>query len=284
MKKILVTGATGFIGKYVIEELLERGYSIVASSSDIKSASQKNWYNYVTYIPFNLKYFDDNVNYFEFFKEPDLLIHLAWEGLPNYKADFHISENLPRHFSFLKNIIKNGLKDLTVTGTCLEYGMIEGCLSEEMNVDPHIAYGIAKNELRIKLENLSKTHPFNFKWARLFYMFGEGQNSKSLISQLDCALENGEEVFNMSGGEQLRDFLPVKLMAEYIIEIAVQNKTLGIINCCSGNPVSVKDFVLNYLDKKEKKIKLNPGFYNYADYEPMEFWGDTRKLKTIIIK
>ena len=257
---------------------------VIASSSNTESASLKSWFASVNYIPFELKSFDDNINYFDYFNKPDLLIHLAWEGLPNYKEDFHITENLPRHFSFLKNIIKNGLNDLTVTGTCLEYGMIEGCLNEEMKVKPDIAYGIAKNELRKKLEELSSEYDFHLKWTRLFYMYGEGQNSKSLISQLDNALENGEESFNMSGGEQLRDFLPVKKMEEYIIEIALQNNITGIINCCSGKPISVKDFVLNYLNENGKKIKLNLGFYNYTDYEPMEFWGDTSKLKTIIKK
>ena len=77
------------------------------------------------------------LNYFNFLKSPSL-IHLAWEGLPNYKAAFHVEENLPRHFPFLKNLIKNGLKDLTVTGTCFEYGMQEGSLQEDMEVFPVI--------------------------------------------------------------------------------------------------------------------------------------------------
>jgi dTDP-6-deoxy-L-talose 4-dehydrogenase (NAD+) len=59
-------------------------------------------------------------------------------------------------------------------------------------------------------------------------------------------------------------------------------KIQGIINCCSGEPISVKDFVVNYLLLKNKHIDLNLGFYPYADYEPMEFWGDNTKLKKIV--
>jgi dTDP-6-deoxy-L-talose 4-dehydrogenase (NAD+) len=55
-----------------------------------------------------------------------------------------------------------------------------------------------------------------------------------------------------------------------------------VINCCSGEPVTVKAFVENYLEKQNKKISLNLGFYPYPDYEPMRFWGDVTKLKSIV--
>jgi dTDP-6-deoxy-L-talose 4-dehydrogenase (NAD+) len=112
-------------------------------------------------------------------------------------------------------------------------------------------------------------------------MYGKGQNPNSLLSQLDKALANGEQVFNMSGGEQIRDFLPVEKVAANIVRIALQEKVTGVINCCSGEPVTVKRFVENYLDKQNKKITLNIGFYPYPDYEPMSFWGDITKLKNI---
>ena len=85
----------------------------------------------------------------------------------------------------------------------------------------------------------------------------------------------------MSGGEQTRDFLPVDKVAEYIVTIAMQTKTTGIINCCSGVPVTVKQLVSNYLKTKNKSIKLNLGYYPYPDFEPMHFWGDNSKLKSI---
>ena len=110
-------------------------------------------------------------------------------------------------------------------------------------------------------------------------MYGKGQNPKAILSQLDRALENGETIFNMSGGEQLRDYLPVEKVAEYIVKIAMQNKVNGIINCCSGTPVSIRKLVENYLEKKHKSLHLNLGCYPYPDYEPMAFWGHTKKLK-----
>ena len=280
--KVLVTGASGFIGNYVVEELLRHNYSVIASSANKDKAAQYGWFDKVRYLAFDLNEFDEAVNYFEFFEKPDCMIHLAWEGLPNYKSAFHEEINLPRHFALLGNMIRNGLTDLTVTGTCFEYGMQEGCLTEDMPAKPDNPYGSAKDKLRKKLEEFQQTQPFTFKWARLFYMYGKGQNPKSLLSQLDAALAGGDEVFNMSGGEQVRDFLPIEEVAANIVKIALQKNVTGIINCCSGKPIKVKTFVENYLLKQQKTITLNLGFYPYPDYEPMEFWGDTTKLEKII--
>lgn len=279
--KVLVTGATGFIGNYVIEALLKKGHEIIATSANLNKATNTSWFHKVKYLSFDLKSFDESINYFKFFQEPDLAIHLAWEGLPNYKSSFHEEENLPRHYLFLKNLISNGLNDLTVTGTCFEYGMQEGCLKETMEVVPDNPYGSAKNKLRIQLQGLQGHNDFSFKWIRLFYMYGNGQNPNSLLSQLNKAISNGDEHFNMSGGQQVRDFLPVEVVAENIVTIGLQKRIIGIINNCSGKPITVENFVKDYLKKQNKKIELKLGFYPYPDYEPMNFWGDITKLNTI---
>ena len=282
MKKVLVTGATGFIGHYVVEELLRLGHTVIASSSNKEHAVSKSWFHKVTYVPFDLKQTGDVQNLADYFGNPDMVIHLAWEGLPNYTAAFHLEENLPRHIAFLKNLVDHGVTDITIAGTCLEYGMKEGCLQEDMECNPANAYAIAKDRLRKELEQWSVQRPLNFKWIRLFYMFGKGQNPKSLISQLDKALEENAAVFNMSGGEQVRDFLPIEKVAAYMVAIALQQKITGVINCCSGQPVKLKDFVEQYLLKVNKHITLNLGYYPYTDYEPMAFWGNDTKLKSIL--
>ncbi|MDH4128865.1 MAG: NAD(P)-dependent oxidoreductase [Spirochaetota bacterium] len=279
--KILVTGATGFIGNYVIHQLLKQSnIQIIASSQNKTMAQTKNWFSKVTYIPANLS--EQKDNYFDYFNKPDLLIHISWEGLPNYKDFFHFEKNLFSNYFFLKNIIQNGLKSVNIIGTCFEYGMQNGCLSEELETKPSTSYGLAKDTLRKFIEQLKQKYDFNYKWIRLFYLYGEGQNPNSLLAQLDKTLENNEKKFNMSGGEQLRDYLPIEKLAEYIVKIVLQNKITGIINCCSGQPISVRKLVDDYLKQKNKSIELNLGYYPYPDYEPMAFWGNNAKLKKIL--
>ena len=280
--KLLVSGATGFIGNYVIKELLKSNdIEVIATSLDpITKVRNKEWFKAVKYKAQDLN--EVKENYFAFFENPDLLIHLSWQGLPNYNELFHIERNLYTNYNFIKNMIENGLKNLNVIGTCLEYGMQEGSLSEEMPTNPITAYGLGKDTLRKFIEELKKKYEFTFKWIRLFYIYGKGQSPNSIISQLDQALKNNEDVFNMSKGDQLRDYLQVEKVADYIVQISLQNKINGIINCCSGKPISIKNLVKAHLKKRNKTIELNLGYYPYPDYEPMAFWGDTKKLNSII--
>lgn len=280
--KILITGATGFIGNHLINELLKNEtYQIIATSRNIDKAKKFKWFDKVNYIPYNLNNYEGD-NLYELFDKPDKVIHLAWDGLPNYNDLTHIEKNLFDHYQFIKNMVENGLKDITITGTCLEYGMINGCLSEDMITKPSNSYAIAKDTLRKFVVELNKKIDFNYKWIRLFYMYGEGQSEKSLLALLDKAIENADKEFNMSGGEQLRDFSHISNVAENIVSIATQNLYNNqVINCCSGKPISVRRLVEDYLREKNYNLKLNLGFYPYPDYEPMAFWGDNSKLLNI---
>lgn len=280
--RVLVTGATGFLGNHVIKELFKHNVDVIASSSNLEKAQNSSWYKEVyTYKSLNLaNSIRDNL--FNFFEQPDVIIHLAWSGLPRYKELFHYEEVLPEQYHFLKNLIINGSGNLCISGTCLEYGLREGELDESLVPNPQNPYAIAKDTLRKFLEELQKQVPFSLKWARLFYMYGAGQNPKSILAQLDKALQENAPSFNMSAGEQLRDYLAVEKVAQYLVAIALQNDIQGIINCCSGAPISVKELVENHLKKRHKQIQLNLGFYPYPDYEPMAFWGNIHKLKQII--
>jgi dTDP-6-deoxy-L-talose 4-dehydrogenase (NAD+) len=278
--RVLVTGATGFIGNHVVRELFKQGHQVIATSKNSEKARMVEWFSRIQYIPYDLNVGQENL--FQFFQEPEVVIHLAWEGLPDYKELFHFERNLFINYRFLKTLLEGGLKSLTVTGTCLEYGLQNGCLSEDTPTQPTTPYGLAKDTLRKFLEQSQQKYCFSFKWLRLFYMYGEGQSEKSLLSQLDAAVLKGEGRFNMSGGEQLRDYLPVEKVVEYIVKVAIQSKVNGIINCCSSAPISIRKLLEDYLAKKQKGIHLNLGYYPYPVYEPMAFWGDKEKLNSIL--
>lgn len=278
--KVLVTGATGFIGDYVVRALIERGHHVIATSRNFDKAKTKKWFSQVQYVSYDINVYREGI--FSLFQAPDVVIHLAWEGLPNYKDMAHIERNLFSNYFFLKTLLQEGLKRLTVTGTCLEYGLQNGCLTEDMPTRPTTPYGVAKDSLRRFLELLQPELTFNFQWLRLFYIYGEGQSQTSLFSQLDQAIRDGDNCFKMSKGEQLRDYMPVEKVATYVVEIATQSDASGVLNCCSGVPVSVRSLVEAYVAHKRANIRLNYGYYPYPDYEPMAFWGDTARLRNVI--
>lgn len=271
--KIAVTGASGFVGRHVLPALLQHAAEIVAVTRDATRLAGLS--EAVRIVEMDIA--RPSSDCFEQMGCPDILIHLAWEGLPNYKSLHHFETELPRQYLFLKNMIEAGLPSLLVTGTCFEYGMQSGSLSEEMPTQPNNPYGYAKDALRKQLEFLKSVKPFNLTWARLFYMYGEGQQCTSLYPKLKEAVLRGDKVFNMSGGEQLRDYLPVEEVAHRLVELAMSHRDIGVANICSGNPISVRRLVEQWLNGNGWEIGLNLGYYPYPDYEPMAFWGNSRE-------
>ena len=273
LMKIGVTGGTGFIGSHVVNHLLNDGHELLVTGTNEGEAQKQEWYGSVRFLRLNIHEPEDNLVYRQL-ADCDEVIHLVWNGLPYYQELFHYEENLMPQYLFLKRLIELGLQELIVTGTCLEYGMKSGALNVQMPAEPTNAYALAKDTLHRFLRILRNTHKFNFRWIRLFYMYGKGQSPKSLLSQLDQALDSGEKSFNMTGGNQMRDYLPVEDVAEQIIAVASNHGTSGVYNCCSGNPVSIRKLVEDHLSTRGKTIILNLGYYPYPDYEPMDFWGE----------
>lgn len=276
----LVTGATGFIGRHAVPALRARGLTVVATALE-PDPSPFPWLSGADYRPYDLARAEEGEDLYARFGRPDLLLHLAWEGLPRYRERFHFEANLPRHYAFIRNLVTHGLTDVTVAGTCLEYGMREGCLAEELPAAPDNAYALAKDTLRKFLAELRREYPFSLKWARLFYLYGPGQSPRSLLAQLDRALEAQADAFDMSPGDQLRDYLPVEEAAARLARIACQRAVEGVINCCSGQPVSVRDLVLQHLARRGRTLALNLGRYPYPDFEPLRFWGSTARYDTL---
>ena len=270
--KVIVTGGTGFIGNYIVKQLLQQGLDVIVTGTNMKKAINRDWFTKVDFVELDIN--KPLTNEFKHkIVSSDKLIHLIWSDLPNYKELLHFENNLMPQYSFIKEVIELGLVDITITGTCLEYGMQNGCLNTDSFTDPQNPYALAKDTLRKFLQQIQQKIDFKLKWVRLFYMYGEGQSQKSILSQLEKAIENGDQIFNMSGGEQLRDYLPVNEVAKKITKISLQNKIDGVFNCCSGKPISIRKLVENHLAENNLKIELNLGHYPYPDYEPMAFWG-----------
>jgi dTDP-6-deoxy-L-talose 4-dehydrogenase (NAD+) len=157
--------------------------------------------------------------------------------------------------------------------------MQSGSLAEGVGPHPSIPYAVAKDSLRRRLEQLCLVRPFNFTWARLFYIFGDGQSDTSLLPQLRRAVADHADAFDMSGGEQLRDYMPVAEAADCLVSLALKRQPIGVVNVCSGKPVSVRSLVERWINENGWAIRLNLGRYPYPEYEPMAFWGDATKLR-----
>lgn len=151
--------------------------------------------------------------------------------------------------------------------------MQSGPFAADSPTTPNNPYGYAKDALRQQLEYLKQVNPFSLIWGWLFCVYGEGQSKNSLFPFFKDAALRGDQVFNMSGGEQLRDYLSVEEVARQIVQLAMAQSDIGSVNICSGKPISVRRLVEQWLAENNWEIELNLGYYPYPDYEPMAFWG-----------
>ena len=271
---IAVTGASGFLGRYVVAELLRHPVNVIALSRDAQKLAS---------LPAQVHVLQKDLRApgprdYDELGRPDVLLHLAWEGLPQYQELFHFEQELPRQYQFLKGLINAGLPAVVVSGTCLEYGHQSGALREDLPARPTTAYGYAKAALYQQLVHLNRAHPFALTWARLFYLYGPGQHEQSLYSKLHRACAQGDRHFSMSGGEQLRDYLPVTEAARLLVALTLRQAPLGLINVCSGHPTSVRTLAEMWLRTLGNNMALDLGRYPYPDYEPMAFWGNRAYL------
>lgn len=272
--RVAITGPGGFIGRHVVAAFEKRKASLTL----VRRPGSRDAGRPATHAVVEMDLHAPPESAYDVMGRPDVLVHLAWGGLPNYGSAHHLEDELPAHAGFLEQVLEAGLPTLLVAGTCLEYGMQSGELHEGMPAAPTTAYGLAKDRLRMHLQLLQRRLRFNLTWARLFYLYGEGQAPSSLVPQLIAAIQRGDPVFNMSGGEQLRDYLSVEEAATVLVMLALNGRDNGIVNVCSGRPVRVREIVERIVEERHSSIRLNLGHFPYPEWEPMAFWGDRRRL------
>ena len=183
---------------------------------------------------------------------------------------------------FLKAIIDSGLKKLVVSGTCYEYGLSSGALSETQETNPNTPYGIAKERLRRELFEIHSMQNFELTWARIFYPYGDGQSEMSIHSQLRSAILNGDQQFKMGSGKQVLDFVSAERVASVLASLATRCAGVGTVNIGSGKPQSVLDFVKDQIRALGVQLEPLVGALPDRNFESQSFWADLKKLDAVI--
>ena len=277
--KIAITGATGFIGQHVRNVLAKTDNDVVLVVRHVERVGDKSAREEIVAADLS----QARTDWFELFGRPDVVLHLAWGGLPNYMDYYHVDVELPTQLRFLTALINSGLKKLVVTGTCYEYGLSSGALSEDQETNPNTPYGIAKDRLRKELFKLRSTQHFDITWARIFYPYGEGQSESSIYSQLTRAISDNEKEFAIGSGTQMLDFIQVTTVAKALLAFVTEIKGIGLINVGSGDPQTVIEFVERLISRFESNIVPKVGVINDREYESISFWSDNNLLDSLAL-
>lgn len=234
MKKILLTGATGFIGRHVTEELLKKGYMVYAVTNSTSLPEAKN----LNQIKLNL--FDaDTVEKFLKENKFENLIHLAWyTGAKCHSSDANLDWTA-MSLNLLTSFKEYGGKKVLMAGSVSEYDFSHGYLKEDFTplTNPSL-YGQCKASLYNMSKVFCKQANMDFKWARIFNLYGPYEKKNRLMPAVICSILNNEDV-KVSTCTKIQDYLHVFDTASAIVKL-FESKVQGAVNISSGTPLKLK--------------------------------------------
>lgn len=273
--KILITGANGYIGRHVIEALLAKGHEVIACDLNTDRVDPR-----ATRIDMDLFGSIDPKLYIKL-GSPDVCLHMAWRNGFVHNADSQMGD-LSSHFLFLKALIDGGLRHLAVMGSMHEVGYWEGAIDENTPCNPLSLYGVAKDALRRAMTLYCAQHDVVLQWLRGYYILGDDKQSNSIFSKLIKADEEGKKTFPFTSGKNKYDFIELEDLAELIAAAITQTEVAGVINCCTGKPVSLADRVEAFIKERGLGIKLEYGAFPDRPYDSPCVYGDTTKIDKIL--
>lgn len=272
MSRILVTGANGYIGSHVVKEMYKQHLDFIAT--DYTTCHLEGIES------FQCDLFNEN-HLYEKSGKPEVLLHLAWRnGFVHNDID-HMKE-LSSHYTFITNMIEKGIKHICVMGSMHEVGYYEGEINENTPTKPMSQYAIAKNALRQSLELYCKEKGVIFQWIRGFYIYGNDAFGNSIFAKLQQANKEGKKTFPFTTGKNKYDFISIDELAKQITAVVKQDKINGIINCCSGKPISLAEQVEWYIKEYKLNLTLEYGAFKDRDYDSPILYGNINKIKEII--
>ncbi|HEY8502936.1 MAG TPA: NAD-dependent epimerase/dehydratase family protein [Gemmataceae bacterium] len=280
--RVFLTGAAGFVGSHVARLLLDAGdeVSVLVRPPPGRTGRLRDIASRLHVHHGDLSNPDDVRNVLRA-RVPEVCVHLAWYAEPGRYLDS--TENLrclADSLALIEALGKVGCEHVVAAGTCAEYDTRRGeILREDGPVRPETLYAAAKLALRYAGEALAARLGIGFTWARLFYLYGPGEDERRLVPSLAGALRRGEP-FPAGGGEQVRDYLHVADAAAGLVRLARQ-RAAGVFNVCSGEPVTVRRLMETVGRVVGGGDRVRFGALPARGWDPPHICGDGSRLRAL---
>lgn len=260
--RIFLTGCTGFIGSYVLAEVLEAGHEVLAlrrtrgSIPKIPPSKQLKWCEGDL---LNLKSYD--------FDGVDVVLHLASAGVSPKPAIWSQLEqdNVLGSINLMKQAAASGVQRFVVAGTSHEYGSaarLYEAIPPDAPLEPLNPYGASKAAAYQLMRTFSIVEKLEFFYGRIFYSYGDGQFGGNFWPSLNCAALAGND-FPMTSGTQIMDFIPVRAVAKHLLASCSRPDVIAgqplVVNIGSGVPMSLLAFAKAEWARLGAKGRLLPG-------------------------
>ena len=248
-KKVIITGASGLIGKEAIAPLTNLGYDIYALTIEdgkLGHSEAQKLGNDIHLIPCDL--FDETQikKVFDEIK-PSHLLNFAWATIGDYLTSNINFDFLKAGLDLLRHFANNGGQRAVFSGTCFEYKFKDAPLKETDEINPQTVYAKCKNHLRELSEIYCKQNNISFGWGRIFYVFGHNENIKRLTPHIINSLKNGKEV-TINSGFLEKDYMYSKDIAAAFVKF-LDSGVEGITNICTGKSITLADYALAIANK-----------------------------------